>query len=132
MLRAVYKSTADQRGLYRLPVSERCVRTRGARDNKAACTQSRDCGSFVEGLQKFAPLYQDAAKAYRHRVGSRWSVDETYVKVAGRWGYVYRAIDEHGQVVEVLFREHRDTEAATAFFRAALENTGGGLPTVCQ
>jgi transposase-like protein len=51
-------------------------------------------------------------------------VDETYVKVAGRWGYVYRAIDEHGQVVEVLFQEQRDTEAATAFFRTALENTG--------
>ncbi len=45
------------------------------------------------------------------------------MKVAGRWGYVYRAIDEYGQVVEVLFREHRDTEAATAFFRSALENT---------
>jgi transposase-like protein len=51
-------------------------------------------------------------------------VDETYVKVAGRWGYVYRAIDEQGQVVEVLFQEHRDTEAATAFFRSALESTG--------
>ena len=37
---------------------------------------------------------------------------------------MYRAIDEHGQVVEVLFQEHRDTTAATAFFRSALENTG--------
>jgi transposase, IS6 family len=83
-----------------------------------------DASTVFDWVQKFAPLYQDAAKAHRHRVGSRWSVDETYVKVAGRWGYVYRAIDEYGQVVEVLFREHRDTEAATAFFRAALENTG--------
>jgi transposase-like protein/predicted RNA-binding Zn-ribbon protein involved in translation (DUF1610 family) len=83
-----------------------------------------DASTVFDGVQKFAPLYQDAAKTYRHRVGQRWSVDETYVKVAGRWGYVYRAIDEHGQVVEVLFREHRDTEAATAFFRSALENTG--------
>jgi transposase, IS6 family len=83
-----------------------------------------DASTVFDWVQKFAPLYQDAAKAHRHQVGPRWSVDETYVKVAGRWGYVYRAIDEHGQVVEVLFREHRDTEAATAFFRAALENTG--------
>ena len=75
-------------------------------------------------MQKFTPLYQEAAKVHRHRVGQRWSVDETYVKVAGRWGYVYRAIDEYGQVVEVLFREHRDTEAAATFFRSALENTG--------
>jgi transposase-like protein len=63
-------------------------------------------------------------------VGQRWSVGETYVKVAGRWGYVYRAIDEYGQVIEVLFREHRDTEAATAFFRSALENTGVTPQTV--
>jgi transposase, IS6 family len=83
-----------------------------------------DASTVFDGVQRFAPLYQDAAKAHRHRVGSRWSVDETYVKVMGRWGYVYRAIDEYGQVVEVLFREHRDTEAATAFFRSALENTG--------
>ncbi len=75
-------------------------------------------------------LTQDAAKAYRHRVGQRWSVDETYVKVAGRWGYVYRAIDEFGQVVEVLFREHRNTEAAAAFFRSALESTGVTPQTV--
>jgi transposase-like protein len=83
-----------------------------------------DASTIFDWVQKFAPLYQDAAKAHRHRVGQRWSVDETYVKVAGRWGYVYRAIDEQGQVVEVLFQEHRDTEAAAAFFRSALETTG--------
>src|SRR3954462_3287339 len=52
--------------------------------------------TVFDWVQKFAPLYQDAAKARRHRVGQRWSVDETYVKIAGRWGYVYRAIDECG------------------------------------
>ena len=50
--------------------------------------------------------------------------------MAGRWGYVYRAIDEHGQVVEILFQEHRDTAAAAAFFRSALENTGVTPQTV--
>jgi transposase-like protein len=65
---------------------------------------------------QFAPLYQDAAKAHRHCVDQRWSVDETYVKVAGRWAYIYRAIDEYGQVVDVLFREHRDSEVAVASF----------------
>jgi transposase-like protein len=83
-----------------------------------------DASTVFDWVQKFAPLYQEAAKAHRRRVGQLWSVDETYVKVAGRWGYVYRAIDEYGQVIEVLFREHRDTEAASAFFRSALENTG--------
>jgi transposase, IS6 family len=60
----------------------------------------------------------------------RWSVEETYVKVTGHWGYVYRALDEYGPGVEVLFRENRDTQAAAAFFRFALENTGATPHTV--
>jgi IS6 family transposase len=43
-----------------------------------------DASTVFDGVQKFAPLYQGAAKAHRHRVGSRWSVDKTYVKVTGR------------------------------------------------
>jgi transposase-like protein len=38
----------------------------------------------------------------RHAPGDRWSADETYVKVAGRWVYLYRAIDQYGQVIDVL------------------------------
>ena len=39
-------------------------------------------------VQQFTPLLADAAQPYRHAVGTRWRVDETYVKVAGRWRYV--------------------------------------------
>jgi transposase-like protein len=46
----------------------------------------------------------------------RWFVDETYVKVAGRWRYVYRAVDEHGQVIDVLVSAGRDMAAARRFF----------------
>ena len=45
-----------------------------------------DASTVFDWVQKFAPLYQDAANAHRHRVGPRWSVEETYVKGAGRWG----------------------------------------------
>ena len=41
----------------------------------------------------------DAARVGRHAVGCRWFVDETYVKVAGVWRYVYRAVDGYGQVI---------------------------------
>jgi transposase-like protein len=49
-------------------------------------------------VRRFAPLLVDAARFARHRVGDRWHVDETYVKVAGRWVYLYRAVDQFGQV----------------------------------
>jgi transposase-like protein len=52
-------------------------------------------------VQHFTPLLVDAARPCRHTVGGRWFVDETYVKVAGAWRYVYRAVDQHGQVIDV-------------------------------
>ena len=51
-------------------------------------------------------------------------MDETYLKVAGRWCYLYRAIDSSGALVDVLFSERRDMEAARAFFRSAKVVTG--------
>src|SRR3954463_16286465 len=55
----------------------------------------------------------------RGKVGRSWYVDETYLKVDGRWCYVYRAIDSTGALVDVLFSERRDMKAARAFFRSA-------------
>jgi len=51
---------------------------------------------------RFTPVLADAARPCRHTVGDRWQVDETYVKVAGRWRYVDRPIDQVGQVVDVF------------------------------
>ena len=53
-------------------------------------------------VQTFTAEFIDAARPSRHSVGNRWFVDETYVKVAGRWTYLYRAVDQHGQVIDVL------------------------------
>jgi transposase-like protein len=47
-------------------------------------------------VHRFTPLLADAARPCRHAVGQRWFVDETYVQVAGRWRYVYRAVDQSG------------------------------------
>ena len=71
-------------------------------------------------VQTFTPEFIDAARPARHVVGDRWFVDETYVKVAGRWTYLYRAVDQHGQVIDVLVSERRDADAARAFFAHAL------------
>jgi transposase-like protein len=59
-------------------------------------------------------------------MGDRWFVDESYVQVAGRWSYLYRAVDQHGQVIDVLVCERRDGPAARAFFTRA--RTSGPSP----
>ncbi len=71
-------------------------------------------------VQRFTPLLADAARFTRHAPGDRWFVDETYVKVNGVWRYVYRAIDQHGQVIDVLVSTWRDAAAARRFFTRAL------------
>jgi transposase, IS6 family len=53
-------------------------------------------------VMRFAPLLAEAARPCRGPGGTRWQVDETYVKVAGQWRYVYRAVDQVGQVIDVL------------------------------
>ena len=61
-------------------------------------------------VQRFTPLLAEAARPCRHGVGDRWQVDETYVKVAGKWRYVYRAIDQFGQVIDVFVTPQRDAK----------------------
>ena len=75
-------------------------------------------------VQRFTPELIDAARPARHRVGDRWFVDETYVKVAGVWRYVYRAVDQHGQVIDVFVSRRRDIAAARRFFTTALTAHG--------
>ena len=83
-----------------------------------------DPSSIYDWVREFAPLYEDAARPFRHAVGSSWSVDETYTKVAGKPVYVYRAIDGRGQVVDVYVSQRRATADAAAFIRRAIEATG--------
>ena len=77
-------------------------------------------------VQTFTLEFSDSARPARHATGDRWFVDETYVKVAGRWTYLYRAIDQHGQVIDVLVCQRRNAHAARAFFTRAL--THGSSP----
>jgi transposase-like protein len=71
-------------------------------------------------VQRSTPLLADAARPCRHAVGSPWWVDETYMKVAGRWRYVYRAVDQSGQIVDVFVSPRRDTRAARRCFKRAI------------
>jgi IS6 family transposase len=75
-------------------------------------------------VQRFTPMLVEAARPCRHAVGGRWFVDETYVKVAGVWRYVYRAVDQNGQVIDVFVSKRRDTTAATKFFASAITAHG--------
>ncbi len=74
--------------------------------------------------QRFMPLFQEAARAHRRPVGTKWRVDETYTRLNGTWTYIYRAIDQDGQVVDAYFSQRRNAKAAQIFFERALDETG--------
>jgi transposase, IS6 family len=77
-------------------------------------------------VRRFTPEFIEAARPCRHAPGNRWFVDETYVKVVGHWTYLYRAVDQHGQVIDVLLSARRDLAAARRFFTRAL--SAGPVP----
>ena len=61
---------------------------------------------------------------YARTVGGSWRCDETYIKVNGRWTYLYRAVDKQGRTVDFRLSERRDVAAAKAFFRQAMKHNG--------
>ena len=80
--------------------------------------------TVLRWVQTFGPLLAAEVRKHRRPLGTRCYVDEVFFFRGKDKHYLYRAVDEHGQVVDVLFREHRDTESAVAFFRQALARTG--------
>ncbi len=75
-------------------------------------------------VQKFGVLLAEVGRRHAKPLGRRWFVDETYLRVGKNWAYLYRAVDEAGQVVDVLLRERRDLESAGAFFEQAIKRRG--------
>ncbi len=69
--------------------------------------------------QTFGPQLATPARRHRRRLGRRWYIDEVFLFRGTFKRYLLRAVDEHGQVVDVLLREQRDLASAQAFFRCA-------------
>ena len=75
--------------------------------------------------ERYAPLItQHLRRRRKGRLGKSWYVDETYLKVKGKWCYLYRAVDRSGRLVDCRLSEHRDMSAAKQFFKEALEISG--------
>ena len=71
---------------------------------------------------RFAPMVSERLRAKRRgNAGRSWYLDQTYVKVSGRWCYLYRAIDRDGNLLDSMLSEHRDRQAARRFLRRLLD-----------
>lgn len=63
-------------------------------------------------------------RKYKKPVGASWRMDKTYIKVKGKWVYLYRALDSLGNTIEFLLRKYRDKATTKAFFKKAFKNNG--------
>ncbi len=82
---------------------------------------SVDHATIHRWVVRYAPELLKRFNSRKRPVTVRWHIDETYVKVRGRWMYLYRAIDSNGDTVEFWFSERRNLTAAKRFLRKALK-----------
>src|SRR5207302_11515416 len=80
--------------------------------------------TILRWVQKFGPALSEEIRRYRKPVNTTWLVDETYVKILGTWHYLYRGVDQDGQVVDSWLSWTRDVSAVLAFFRRSISSPG--------
>jgi putative transposase len=69
---------------------------------------------------KFGQTYANGLGRRRPRPGDKWHLDEVFIKINGKTHYLWRAVDQHGNVLDILVTSRRDAKAATRFFRKLL------------
>ncbi len=76
--------------------------------------------TILRWVQWYIPVFEKRWRNTHRNVGASWYIDETYIKVRGKWVYLYRAVDQHGNTVDFLLSKKRDKPAATRFLRKAI------------
>jgi putative transposase len=76
-----------------------------------------DHSTLQRWVKRFVRLIDQRVRKRKRPVHSSWRMDETYIKLNGKWIYLYRAVDKYGETIDFLLRARRDGIAAKAFFR---------------
>ncbi len=83
-----------------------------------------DHATLNRWVVKFSPMIAANAQVRKRKSAPSWRMDETYIKVRGKWAYLYRAVDREGKTLDFMLSERRDTAAARRFFKRAVGTNG--------
>jgi transposase-like protein len=81
-------------------------------------------------VQRYAPELDRRLRPHLKSTNKGWRVDETHVRVKGKWAYLYRAVDSSGASIDFLLSAKRDAAAARRFFQKALRSSNHPMPRV--
>jgi transposase-like protein len=79
-----------------------------------------DHSTINRWVVRYSPQLEAAFHRRKRPVWISWRMDETYIRVKGEWGYLYRAVDKHGNTIDFLLTEQRDEAAALRFLKKAI------------
>jgi transposase-like protein len=80
--------------------------------------------TILRWVRRYAPEFIKRWNRFGRATGRSWRVDETYIKVRGKWVYLYQAVDKAGQTIDFRLSRTRDVAAAKAFFKKAIRHEG--------
>ena len=83
-----------------------------------------DHATLNRWVVKYSPAIAAQAQRKKRPTAKSWRMDETYIRVKGKWMYHYRAVDRNGETLDFMLSERRDKPAARRFFQRAIGNHG--------
>ena len=89
-----------------------------------------DHTTIMRWVHQYFPEIEKKIRRYLRPTNDSWRVDETYIKVKGKWKYFYRAVDSNGNTIDFMLSARRNQKAAKRFFKKALSSNHNRIPRV--